>query len=118
MSGLIVVRIVPESPVDAVTFSYSLTMIPNWFQAVRRAYDILGDDLCPTCPRRGETATAAPWPFEPTPVRAPAWADPRSPERPLRCGSSAGHRLPAEGATSGSGCRLRCAANEPGHRWR
>jgi S-adenosylmethionine-diacylgycerolhomoserine-N-methlytransferase len=28
-------------PVDAVTFSYSLTMIPNWFQAVRRAYDQL-----------------------------------------------------------------------------
>lgn len=27
--------------VDAVTFSYSLTMIPNWFQAVRRAYDLL-----------------------------------------------------------------------------
>jgi S-adenosylmethionine-diacylgycerolhomoserine-N-methlytransferase len=28
-------------PVDLVTFSYSLTMIPNWFQAVRRAYDQL-----------------------------------------------------------------------------
>ncbi len=28
-------------PVDAVTFSYSLTMIPNWFQAVRRAFDLL-----------------------------------------------------------------------------
>jgi S-adenosylmethionine-diacylgycerolhomoserine-N-methlytransferase len=27
--------------VDAVTFSYSLTMIPNWFQAIRRAYDQL-----------------------------------------------------------------------------
>lgn len=28
-------------PVDAVTFSYSLTMIPNWFQAVRRAFEQL-----------------------------------------------------------------------------
>jgi S-adenosylmethionine-diacylgycerolhomoserine-N-methlytransferase len=28
-------------PVDVVTFSYSLTMIPNWFQAVRRAYEQL-----------------------------------------------------------------------------
>jgi S-adenosylmethionine-diacylgycerolhomoserine-N-methlytransferase len=28
-------------PVDAVTFSYSLTMIPDWFQAVRRAHDQL-----------------------------------------------------------------------------
>jgi S-adenosylmethionine-diacylgycerolhomoserine-N-methlytransferase len=28
-------------PVDTVTFSYSLTMIPNWFQALRRAYDQL-----------------------------------------------------------------------------
>jgi S-adenosylmethionine-diacylgycerolhomoserine-N-methlytransferase len=28
-------------PVDAVTFSYSLTMIPNWFQAIQRAYDQL-----------------------------------------------------------------------------
>ena len=28
-------------PVDAVTFTYSLTMIPDWFQAVRRAFDLL-----------------------------------------------------------------------------
>ena len=27
--------------VDAITFSYSLTMIPNWFQALRRAFDQL-----------------------------------------------------------------------------
>jgi S-adenosylmethionine-diacylgycerolhomoserine-N-methlytransferase len=30
-----------SGPVDAVTFSYSLTMIPNWFQALRRAFDQL-----------------------------------------------------------------------------
>lgn len=28
-------------PVDAVTFSYSLTMIPNWFAALERAYAAL-----------------------------------------------------------------------------
>src|SRR5262249_12010514 len=32
----------PEGgPVDAVTFSYSLTMIPDWFRAVDRAWEIL-----------------------------------------------------------------------------
>ena len=32
----------PEGgPVDVVTFSYSLTMIPNWFQALERAYAAL-----------------------------------------------------------------------------
>jgi S-adenosylmethionine-diacylgycerolhomoserine-N-methlytransferase len=32
----------PEGgPVDAVTFSYSLTMIPDWFQAIDQAYRML-----------------------------------------------------------------------------
>jgi S-adenosylmethionine-diacylgycerolhomoserine-N-methlytransferase len=32
----------PESgPVDVVTFSYSLTMIPDWFRALERAYELL-----------------------------------------------------------------------------
>src|SRR5579862_5228383 len=30
-----------DAPVDAVTFSYSLTMIPNWFQAIDQAYHLL-----------------------------------------------------------------------------
>lgn len=30
-----------ESSVDLVTFSYSLTMIPDWFQAVNHAWDLL-----------------------------------------------------------------------------
>jgi S-adenosylmethionine-diacylgycerolhomoserine-N-methlytransferase len=30
-----------DGPVDAVTFSYSLTMIPNWFQALERAFAAL-----------------------------------------------------------------------------
>ena len=30
-----------DGPVDAVTFSYSLTMIPDWFQAIERAYESL-----------------------------------------------------------------------------
>jgi S-adenosylmethionine-diacylgycerolhomoserine-N-methlytransferase len=30
-----------DAPVDAVTFSYSLTMIPNWFQAIDQAYQLL-----------------------------------------------------------------------------
>ncbi len=30
-----------ESSVDAVTFSYSLTMIPNWFAALDRAWQLL-----------------------------------------------------------------------------
>jgi S-adenosylmethionine-diacylgycerolhomoserine-N-methlytransferase len=28
-------------PVDVITFSYSLTMIPSWFQALERAYQLL-----------------------------------------------------------------------------
>jgi S-adenosylmethionine-diacylgycerolhomoserine-N-methlytransferase len=32
----------PEhAPVDLVTFSYSLTMVPNWFQALERAHALL-----------------------------------------------------------------------------
>ncbi|WP_278466824.1 class I SAM-dependent methyltransferase [Gimesia maris] len=31
----------PETHVDLVTFSYSLTMIPDWFQAVNHAWDLL-----------------------------------------------------------------------------
>ena len=31
----------PVAPVDVVTFSYSLTMIPNWFSAIDRALEIL-----------------------------------------------------------------------------
>jgi S-adenosylmethionine-diacylgycerolhomoserine-N-methlytransferase len=31
----------PEAPLDAITFSYSLTMIPNWFEAILHAWDIL-----------------------------------------------------------------------------
>jgi S-adenosylmethionine-diacylgycerolhomoserine-N-methlytransferase len=30
-----------DGPVDLVTFSYSLTMIPNWFQAIDQAYRLL-----------------------------------------------------------------------------
>jgi S-adenosylmethionine-diacylgycerolhomoserine-N-methlytransferase len=30
-----------DGPVDAVTFSYSLTMIPDWFRAIDRAYALL-----------------------------------------------------------------------------
>lgn len=30
-----------DGPVDAVTFSYSLTMIPNWFDAIDNAYSLL-----------------------------------------------------------------------------
>jgi S-adenosylmethionine-diacylgycerolhomoserine-N-methlytransferase len=30
-----------DAPVDGVTFSYSLTMIPNWFQAIDRAHQLL-----------------------------------------------------------------------------
>ncbi len=30
-----------DAPVDVVTFSYSLTMIPNWFQAIDQAYRLL-----------------------------------------------------------------------------
>jgi len=31
----------PDGPVDVVTFSYSLTMIPNWFRALENAYSLL-----------------------------------------------------------------------------
>lgn len=31
----------PEGPVDVITFSYSLTMIPDWFQAIDRAWALL-----------------------------------------------------------------------------
>jgi len=31
----------PESPVDVVTFSYSLTMIPDWFAAIQNALAML-----------------------------------------------------------------------------
>jgi S-adenosylmethionine-diacylgycerolhomoserine-N-methlytransferase len=31
----------PGEPVDAVTFSYSLTMIPDWFRALERAWSLL-----------------------------------------------------------------------------
>lgn len=31
----------PEQPVDLVTFSYSLTMIPDWFAAIDQAYKML-----------------------------------------------------------------------------
>jgi len=31
----------PAGPVDGVTFSYALTMIPDWFKAIERAYDNL-----------------------------------------------------------------------------
>ncbi len=31
----------PETPVDVVTFSYSLTMIPDWFAAVENALEML-----------------------------------------------------------------------------
>jgi len=32
---------VPPASVDVVTFSYSLTMIPDWFEAIRRAEEML-----------------------------------------------------------------------------
>ncbi len=31
----------PEAPVDLVTFSYSLTMIPNWYTAIDHAHKLL-----------------------------------------------------------------------------
>ena len=36
-----VTKFVPENPVDVVSFSYSLTMIPNWFAAIENAFRIL-----------------------------------------------------------------------------
>ncbi len=48
-------------PPDRV-FLEEAAVMSSTLQAVRRAYDILGDDLCPTCPRRGETtAEKADW---------------------------------------------------------
>jgi sulfate permease, SulP family len=38
-------------------FREEASAMSSTLQAVRRAYDILGDDLCPTCPRRGEAAS-------------------------------------------------------------
>lgn len=32
---------IPEGSADVVTFSYSLTMIPDWFAAIDRAWDLL-----------------------------------------------------------------------------
>jgi S-adenosylmethionine-diacylgycerolhomoserine-N-methlytransferase len=32
---------VPEGQIDLATFSYSLTMIPDWFAAIDRAYELL-----------------------------------------------------------------------------
>ncbi len=34
----------PEKVIDIVTFSYSLTMIPDWFAAIDRAYNLLKPD--------------------------------------------------------------------------
>lgn len=34
-------RFTPECPADVVTFSYALTMIPNWYEAVQQALSIL-----------------------------------------------------------------------------
>jgi S-adenosylmethionine-diacylgycerolhomoserine-N-methlytransferase len=31
----------PGGPVDVITFSYSLTMIPDWFRAIERAHQLL-----------------------------------------------------------------------------
>lgn len=36
----------PSSPVDVVSFSFSLTMIPQWFRAVDQAYSILKKKGC------------------------------------------------------------------------
>ena len=48
-------------PPDCV-FREEEAVMSSTLRAVRRAYDILGDDLCPTCPRRGETsAEKADW---------------------------------------------------------
>ena len=40
-------------PRDRV-FLEEAAVMSSTLQAVRRAYELLGDDLCPTCPRRGE----------------------------------------------------------------
>ena len=37
-------------------FLEEAAVMSSTLQAVRRAYTVLGDDLCPTCPRRDETA--------------------------------------------------------------
>lgn len=36
----------PDRPVDLVTFSYSLTMIPDWFAAIQNAYEMLRPGGC------------------------------------------------------------------------
>jgi SulP family sulfate permease len=36
-------------------FHEDVTMGSSTLKAVRRAYELLGDDLCPTCPRRDQT---------------------------------------------------------------
>ena len=41
-------------PRDRV-FLEQAAVMSSTLQAVRRAYELLGDDLCPTCPRRGES---------------------------------------------------------------
>ncbi len=43
-------------PRDRV-FLEEATVMSSTLQAVRRAYEILGDDLCPTCPRRAAVGT-------------------------------------------------------------
>jgi hypothetical protein len=48
-------------PQDSV-FLEDVTAGSSTLKAVRRAYELLGDDLCPTCPRRHETeADRAGW---------------------------------------------------------
>ncbi|HVS35035.1 MAG TPA: SulP family inorganic anion transporter [Gemmataceae bacterium] len=42
-------------PRDRVFLEEAMVM-SSTLQAVRRAYEILGDDVCPTCPRRGEAS--------------------------------------------------------------
>jgi hypothetical protein len=39
-------------------FLEEASVLSSTLQAVRRAYAILGDDLCPTCPRRDEREAA------------------------------------------------------------
>ena len=36
-------------------FLEQAAVMSSTLQAVRRAYELLGDNLCPTCPRRGES---------------------------------------------------------------
>jgi SulP family sulfate permease len=46
-----------QLPADCV-FLEDVTAGSSTLRAVRRAYELLGDDLCPTCPRRGEPRAA------------------------------------------------------------